>query len=203
MIRALAKYALFSAGFLIACGGETLPSTGSAATDSGTPEDSGTVGNPCVDACVSTELSWDLSGGLTDSSEVSTLSCKDYTHQEGNESGDLSCTDTLSGACGSPGITVGQVANAFFAADVQAAFSGSTKLYGSDPRGCDGAVLDITYQSKTIEVGGSCADGNNCGPSGTPCVDIPAGVKSLAALLRQLDQQELETKNCASVFPGR
>jgi hypothetical protein len=208
MTRAIAKYAAFSASFLIACGGETLPSTGSSAADNGTPidggSDSGTGASPCVDACVSTELSWDLNGGLADSSEVSTLSCKSYTHQEDNESGDLSCTDTLSGACGSPGITVGQVANAFFADDVQTAFKGSTPLYGSDPRGCDGAVLDITYQSKTIEVGGDCSDSKSCVGAPPPvCVPIPAGVKALADLLRQLDQQELETKNCASVFPGR
>jgi hypothetical protein len=204
MIRTILKYAAFSAPFLIACGGETLPSTGSSAADSGTPLDSGTTNNPCVDACVTTELSWDLNGGLADFANVSNLTCTSYTHQEGNESGNLSCTATVSSGCGGSGISVGQVANVFFGDDVQAAFNGSTELYGSDPRGCDGAVLDITYQGKTIEVGGDCSNGNTCG--GVPpnaCVPIPAGVQALADLLRQLDQQELETKNCASVFPGR
>jgi hypothetical protein len=86
---------------------------------------------------------------------------------------------------------------------VQAAFAGSTQIYGSDPRGCDGSVLEITYQGKTIDVGGDCSNGNSCGgASASTCVPVPAGLKSLATVLQQLDAQELKRNDCASVFPG-
>ncbi len=202
MTVTIAKYAAFSALFLIGCGGETVLSTGSSATDGGTHQDSGTPVSPCINTCIDGELSWGQNGGFTDSSAVSNLSsCSAYSHQESSSSsGDLSCTDAMSQDCNASGITAGDVAGAFESADVQAAFAGSTQVYGSDPRGCDGELLQITYQGKSIDVGGDCSSGI-CGPS-SKCVDVPSGLGALADLLIDLDKQELQTKDCASVFPG-
>jgi hypothetical protein len=199
----ISRIAVFSSLFLIACGGATLDPTGASASDGGTQQDSGTPVNPCVDACISSDLSWSPNGGLTNSTPSSTLSCSAYRFDQSSDSGDLSCTDTLANSCSAPGITTGNVAQAFFNADVTAAFAGSTKIYGSDPRGCDGQVLDITYQGKTISVGGDCSSAGNCGGPSNNCVAVPTGLDALATLLGQLDEQELKTPNCASVFPGR
>jgi hypothetical protein len=199
----VSRLAVISAVFLVACGGETL-APGSGAADGGTPIDSGTPVNTCISACIDGELAWAPNGGLDAYNPSSSLSgCSAYDYDESSESGDLSCTDTLSTNCNASGITAGDVAGAFYNPDVTAAFAGSTKLYGSDPRGCDGEVLQITYQGKTIAVGGDCSHANDCGAPNTSCVAVPAGLGALADLLESLDEQEIKTKNCASVFPGR
>lgn len=208
MNRRIAKYALFSAVFLIGCGGATLGGSDSNAADGGTTQDGGTPINNCVSTCIGSDLSWQLTGGFSDSTSSSTLAtCAQYTYSESNQSGDLSCTDTLVAVCAETGpvtgITAGNVAAAFENADVTAAFGGSTELYGSDPRGCDGSVLAITYGGKTIDVGGDCSEASNCGAPSTPCVPAPAGLNALAQVLVSLDAQEIKTKDCASVFPGR
>jgi hypothetical protein len=200
----ISRIALFSGLFLIGCGGATLDPTGADASDGGTQQDSGTVANECPDVCPASELTWGPNGGLSSFNPSSTLDCSAYRYDQSSDSGDLSCTDTLSLSCTSSAITTPKVAQAFFNADVVAAFAGSTNFYGSDPRGCDGTVLDITFKDKTIEVGGDCSNGNTCGgvPSNA-CVPVPAGLSAFATLLQQLDTQELKTTNCASVFPGR
>jgi hypothetical protein len=208
MTRAITRHALFSAVFLIGCGGATLGGSDSNAADGGTTQDGGTPINNCVSTCIDGDLSWQQSGGLADATESSTLAtCAQYTHQESSQSGDLSCTDTLVAVCAETGpvsgITAGNVAAAFENPDVTAAFAGSTQLYGSDPRGCDGSVLAITYQGKTIDVGGDCSEANNCGAPSTACVQPAPGLNALAKILVSLDAQEIKTKNCASVFPGR
>jgi hypothetical protein len=199
----ISRIALFSSLFLIGCGGATLGSSGTGDADGGTYADGGTVANECGDACPSSELSWSPNGGLSDINPSSTLDCKDYRYDESSDSGDLSCTATLPTDCPASDVSVQEVSSAFFNADVTAAFAGSTKLYGSDPRGCDGSVLDITFQGTTIEVGGDCSTTGGCGGAPNACVPIPAGLSAFATLLRSLDEQELKTPSCASVFPGR
>ena len=200
----ISRLAVISAVFLVACGGETLAPTGSGAADGGTDVDSGTPANTCISACIDGELAWGPNGGLDAFQPSSSLSsCSSYVYDESSESGDLSCTDTLSTSCSASGITAGDVAGAFYNPDVTAALAGSTKLYGSDPRGCDGEVLQITYQGNTIDVGGDCSHANDCGTPNSFCVAVPAGLDALANVLTALDQQEIKTKNCASVFPGR
>ena len=196
---------LFSAVFLVACGGTTFGSDDSNAADGGTTSDSGTTSPPCLSACIDGELTWGPNGGLTEyaqpSSSVST--CTAYVHRETNESGDLSCTGALSNACSSSSIGAGDIAGAMANADVKAAFAGTTTLFGADQRGCDGIVEAITYGGKTIFVGGDCKDASNCGAPATACVPVPEGLKTLTQTLYKLDTQEMATPNCQSVFPGR
>jgi hypothetical protein len=81
--------------------------------------------------------------------------------------------------------------------DVYTALAGSTKLYGSDSRPCDGSVMVLTIGSKTLEVGGDCGSGPGCGQTG-PCVPVPPGLKELVDVLNQLDQEETLDPACAA-----
>ena len=201
----ISRFWLFSAIILAGCGGATLANDDSLGVDGGTTADGGTTPTQCLDACIAGELSWGPNGGdttLQASSHVS--ACSAYVHQETSESGDLSCTGALSTSCAENGIRSGDLAGAVANADVKSAFAGTTTVFGSDPRGCDGSVTEVTYGGKTIEVGGdSCASRSACGPASTPCVPVPSGLRSLVTLLANLDAQELATPSCQSVFPGR
>ena len=193
----------FLALFAIACGGTTLPAGGDVADGGTSSSDSGTTSNTCKAACLSDEVDWAANGGLTTVTQSSRVSsCTTYTHEESStESGDLTCTDTLSDACSSSTLGAGDLYAAMQSSDVVDAFAhadGSTVL-GSDSRPCDGAVLQVTYQGKSILIGTDC--GNGC-IRGAACTPIPTGVKALATTLRSLDQQELKTPSCESVFPG-
>src|SRR5690348_9502692 len=123
----------FLALFAIACGGTTLPA-GGGVTDGGTSsKDSGTTSNTCKAACLSDEVDWAPNGGLVSVMESSRVSsCTTYAHEEtSSESGDLTCTDTLSDACSSSTVGAGDLYGAMQASDVVDAFAhadGSTVL---------------------------------------------------------------------------
>ena len=197
-----ARFVGFLAIFAIACGGTTLP-TGADVTDGGTTSgDGGTTSNTCKAACLGDEIDWAPNGGLTTVTQSSRVSsCTTYAHEESSsESGDLTCTDQLSDACGAS-LGAGDIYGAMQSSDVVAAFAradGSTVL-GADGRPCDGAVLQVTYQGKSILIGSDC--GNGC-IQGAACTPVPAGVRALADTLQKIDEQELQTPSCKSVFPG-
>lgn len=196
----------FLAVFVVACGGTTA-NTGTNVTDGGTTSSDGGTVVSCDPSCFGGDLSWGYNGGLVayvDSSRIN--GCTNYVHSRSDSSGtgggDLSCTATLD-TCGST-IGAGNVAAALSASDVAAAFaaydpSKGPKVYGSDSRPCDGALYEVTYQGKTIDIGGKCGEG--CGGSQDACVEVTNGMRSLQSTLQQLDQQELKTPSCKSVFP--
>ena len=127
-------------------------------------------------------------------------SCTTYLHEETSDSsGDLSCTDNLSDACAIT-LGAGDIYAAMQSSDVASAFASSdgSTVIGADSRPCDGAVLRVTYQGKSILIGSDCADA--C-IRGNACADVPAGVRALATTLEKLDEQELQTPSCKGVFP--
>ncbi len=189
------------AGFAIACGGTTLP-TGAAVTDGGTTSEGGTTSPAtCKASCLGGELDWEPNGGLTSATTSSRVSsCTTYVYEESSDqSGDLSCTDELSDACGAT-LGAGDIYAAMQSSDVTNAFAhadGNTVL-GADGRPCDGAVLQVTYQGKSILIGSDC--GSGC-IQGASCTPVPAGVRALATTLQKIDEQELQTPACKGVFP--
>lgn len=203
-------FAGFLAVFAFACGGTTAP-TGATVTDGGTQGDGGTTQptTACTGNCFPGGLSWGANGGLvaySDSSRVE--SCTSYVHSRSDSSGsgggDLSCTATLETACTQGLITTGDLDGALQAADVEAAFasyepSKGPSVFGSDSRPCDGSLLEVAYRGKIVDIGGKCGEG--CGGTQDTCVEVPSGLRALADLLNALDQQELKTPSCKSVFP--
>jgi hypothetical protein len=202
------------------CGG--VMTSVSASTDAGTdgtsanPGDAGASGDaaPFIDAgpftcsdCLSTNVKWAPTGGLVATVSSSRLNaCRQYSHDQGPSnapgtpgSNSLFCSTDI-GKCNDAPIGVLDIERALAHPDVTAALAGSTTLYGSDPRGCDGSVLDLAVDKKTIEIGGDCANANSCGAPSSPCVPVPPGVSALAELLRKLDEQELAKDPCHTVF---
>jgi hypothetical protein len=197
-----------------ACGGTS--STTSDASDSGTPGpdsssppvdagaadtdiDAGTVAVdafvPCSD-CVTGTLSWGDTGGLvTFRDESSLATCRDFQRKRtlSSDGGVSSCT-TQVGGCDAPAVAIGDVERALAHPDVVSAFAAAaTPVYGVDSRPVDGTVFEITRNGKSIDVG------SPCGSSSAPaCVQIPAGVDALAAVLRSLDTQELAKAACSA-----
>ena len=124
--------------------------------------------------------------------------CRQYSHRRSDVA--LVCSVDL-GTCTDPPIAVGDVERALADPDVVAAFAGTTALYGSDPRGCDGSVIDVTVGGKTVEVGGDCSRASSCGTPSSPCVPVAPGLAALVDLLTKLDTQELATPACTAIFP--
>lgn len=197
MKRLLAVFPLILAA---ACGGAatSLPAGGDAGTDGTPAETSSPAPSTCSD-CLSVEIAWAYDGGLSAYTSSSSLSaCRQFTYARSDVT--QRCSVDL-GACADPPISVADVERALADPDVVAALAGTTQLYGSDPRGCDGAVLDVTVGSRTVEVGGDCANANSCGPATAPCVPVPPGLAALADLLSRLQTQELATPTCKAIFP--
>lgn len=182
---------------LIACGGRVGAGSDTPVLDGGTP------GTPSCSSCSTMSLSWGMNGGLTGTIQNSSfiVDCGKYRHEETRSSSQDSCTYTIPG-CGSSSVSIGDVEQALNDPDVALARAASTKLYGSDPSGCDGGVLALTIDGKEIDVGDDCSQAPACGPAPS-CVPIPAGLRALATLLSKLDTQALATANCLSVFPAR
>jgi hypothetical protein len=150
------------------------------------------------DPCLGAKLGWAYNGGLVAYTSASSLAeCGLYTYGRTPAGGGTTvfCSDTI-GGCGAPSIAIEDVERALADPDVVAALSATPGLYGSDPRPCDGAVLDI------LEVGGDCpaSGGGGCGLPGA-CRPVPMGVRRLASLVVAIDAQELAAPACKSVFP--
>jgi hypothetical protein len=206
---------VFAAILAAACGGTvaTASSSGDAGTDGTRPSgeagavDGGVVDEgPAVDAapfacneCLAVDVAWGSNGGLSAYTESSLLNaCRQYTHQRSDVA--LECSVDV-GGCGAPPMSIADVEGALAAPDVVAALAGTNQLYGSDPRGCDGAVFQVRVAATTIEIGGDCSQANACGPASGPCVPATAGLRALADVLEKLDAQELATSACTGVFP--
>lgn len=180
--------------FLFACGGSTI-----VGADGGGGA-GGTAPVPCTD-CVPTPVSWGPNGGLVTYTVASSLtSCRTFTYVRTPVTGDppKQCSVEIDG-CDTAAIAVHDIEQALAHPDVTAAFAGATTLYGTDPRPCDGSVLDITVDGHTVEVGGECGQGGSCSPGA--CVPVPAGLRALATTLVALEQQSLKVGACAQTFP--
>ncbi|MEO6575173.1 MAG: hypothetical protein ABIP89_15110 [Polyangiaceae bacterium] len=197
------RISLVLALILAACGGRVGNESDTSVTDSGTPGTS--PGQTSCSSCSATSIGWGSNGGISGSTlSSSTISdCAKYRHEETRSSSQDSCTYAIP-ACGSSPISIGEIQEALKDADVLAARSASTKLYGSDPRGCDGAVFALTLDGKQIEIGDDdCSRKAACAPGTVSCVPVPAGLRALVMLLNEVDDQALATANCRSVFPAR
>jgi len=87
----------------------------------------------------------------------------------------------------------GDVMRAIDNADVRAAIAAAPVLYGNDPRPADGQVMRIEIGSAIIEVGGACR--------AVDCKPVPAGVSSLAEMLKAVTKQQLSRSPCNMTFP--
>lgn len=165
----------------------------------------GTVDVPCEE-CFGHSLSWGPTGGLTVAYVGSTLSsCRSYTHTRTPFAGgsgepteaEASCSNEI-GDCAAAYPAVHDVELALAQPGVPEAFAGSVAVYGSDPRPCDGSVLQITLDGKTVFVGGDCASEPACGQD--TCVPVPQKLRDLADTLQDLDALQLTVGDCASTF---
>jgi hypothetical protein len=139
-----------------------------------------------------------LRGGYDSQSTL--FGCSSYTFTRASPAGTLACSSTL--PCYKMNlVTTTEVAAALEDPDVKAALGGGTSVYGSDPRGCDGTVLMLTFgNGAPITLGDDCSPSTGCGlPTPGGCVPVPPGLAALRALLRQLDAQELAQAACAKV----
>ena len=205
---------LFTAFFAAACGGSVAHV--SDGPDSGTPGTPGTSTSPsgtgsstptqpakptnCTD-CIGQSIAWGMNGGLTGGTLVqsSVSTCRTYAHEMQSSTNPKKCTTTL-GACSATTVGIADVERALADPDVQAAIASNVELYGSDPRGCDGAVFEIQIGARTIDIGGDCSLPNGCGPSQTKCVPVPQGLAKLQDLLALLDHQELARPACSAFW---
>lgn len=203
--------------FLSACGGAVTQES-SSSSDAGTPGTSPPpvatqpapsppppatavppTGRPvsppsACPSCVAT-VAWRADGGLGAYQEQSLLSsCSTYSRTRTTSTATQQCTAQL-GICSSPRKSVAMILAALATPDVQAALAGTTMLYGSDPRGCDGSVLSITASNKTVDVGGDCSQAGRCGGP-TTCTPVPPGLRALADALVELDREELTNGEC-------
>jgi hypothetical protein len=187
--------------------GGTLPATTSSVTTSSvtpstvTTSSASTSSTACSD-CLTETISWGLSGGLVSATEISSLSsCRAYqaetTQLGGGLPGPSLCTVPDIGGCDAPSPSIRDVEQAFAHPDVVAALAGSTPIYGTDPRPCDGAVTRVIVRSKTIFVGGDCGSSPSCLP-GASCVPVPPGVRALVDFLGSIDQHEQPLATCVN-----
>jgi hypothetical protein len=144
-------------------------------------------------------LTWGDDGGRIATRDFSVLDCVTYRHVRENFSTPsappLRCEQQL--ACSAPsGVSAESVTSALTNADVRAAFARAPVLYGRDMRPVDGQVFMITQAGKVVTVGTDCSVPG----TGGACEAIPAGVSALVRLLRALDQEQLASEPCASVF---
>jgi hypothetical protein len=138
-------------------------------------------------------------GGLVAFSDEATISPPDHYHHvrtryrvDGSPTAE--CSPSFP-ACGAKDvITVLDITRDLADPDVQAAFAkASTPVYGLDQRPVDGPIYSVTRaDGRGFLVGAPCAVSTNC-------TEIPAGVKTLADHLKQLDSQQLAKTECASV----
>lgn len=167
----------------------------------GTGGTGGATPVPCTD-CLAEAVSWGPNGGFVAYTEDSSLSeCRKYTYTRmpaGDPMPMKTCSVDL-GGCDAGPLSVHDVEKALAHPDVVAAFAASIPLYGTDPRPCDGTVLQINVGSETVLVGGDCGSGVSCGQS--TCIAVPPGLRALANLLRQIDDQQIKLGECAQVFP--
>jgi hypothetical protein len=220
------------APFAVACGGSVTAASGSvdsgadgapalrgdaaapsqAAADAGSVADAGAVaevGAPrdaiACEYCFSHQLTWGYTGGYDAFVASSALEgCLLYKYSRtptGTDPMAQTCSTDLSTCTGSS-ISTRDVDDALANPDVVAALAGNTLLYGSDPRPCDGNVLDIHVDDAGVQVGGDCVPdaGAGCGLSGS-CTPVAPGLRALATLLTQLDEQELAIPPCSTTFP--
>jgi hypothetical protein len=186
--------------FLVAaCGGSVI--SPSSSPDGGTPDTeapdapSASPSTAACNHCLASTIAWGMNGGLGDgSTDTSSLApCRQYTHSRKTSAGTKECGFEIP-ACGRPDDQVDVLALTLARTDVQQALSGGTALFGSDPRPCDGAVLEITIGARTISVGGDCTA--QC-LAGSPCTPVPEGVRQLATILQGLDERAFATNACA------
>jgi hypothetical protein len=166
------------------------------------PSDGGTGGTSpvtCSD-CLAETITWSWNGGLVAAVEGSSLGvCRTYQHTwtpvAGQPGVSQTCTVSDIGGCGAPSPSVRDVEQAIAHPDVVAALSGTTPLYGTDPRPCDGSVVQVSVGAQSILVGGDCGSSPSCLP-GASCVPVPPGVRALVELLDAIDKQEQPSARC-------
>ena len=158
------------------------------------------AGGSCA-PCLAASLDWGNSGGLVARSDRSMLSpCNAYRHTRTTFGGGggapapaLAC-DRMLPCMGSGLHGIGDVIAALDHADVETALAKGTVLFGVDSRPLDGQVFEIKVGKSTITVG------NACPPPSSSCTPIPPGVNTLAQLLRDIDEEQLNLTPCAGMF---
>lgn len=170
-------------------GGTTGSTTSDSTTSSGVIT---VVPVPCVD-CLSEPIRWGYTGGLAEYTETESLTdCRTFTWTRTqaftSPVGDATCSNEL-GGCNAPPLSIHHVETALAHPDVIAAFAGSTTLYGTDPRPCDGSVFTITKGETTISLGGDCGTTSGC-IQGQPCIQPPPGLRELQDVLIAVGEQQ-------------
>jgi hypothetical protein len=193
---------------LAACTSTTTGGAGGGTPGTTTTTTTPTVSVACAD-CLSTGVTWGYTGGLAQYWDTSSLSaCRTFQHTRtqvvpwGVDAGPgMTCSVDI-GGCDAGTVAVHDVEQALAQPDVVAAFAGSVPVYGTDPRPCDGGVMQVTVGGKSIQVGGECGGTGNCiGPGTSGCVPIPPGVRALVDVLTSIDQASMKQGDCATVFP--
>lgn len=151
--------------------------------------------SPPVPLCFP-NVGWGPDGGFTESSQESLLSgCPiHYSFTRTGVGGNASCQAALPTKSG---ISAADVANALSAPGVDAAFS-SGKTFGSDPRGCDGTILRVTFGARRIFVGGDCS-APSCGTPPGSCTPVPPSIAKLVDLLHTIEEEEMKTPACSKL----
>lgn len=213
--------AVTSSWLAFACGGiatepSDIPSHG---TDSGAPS-SVVAPQPAASAtaldpkpvspsvepksvCFST-LSWTHDGGRVAYDDVSSLEQCPVVYQHRRTSrtdfaSSFSCEAPLPRPHTNSGLDAVDVLGQLGVQEVTRAFSSGVARYGSDPSACDGSVLLITYQGKTITIGNDDCT-SECGGQPAPnCVPVPPPLRRFATMLENIDTQELARPECASL----
>jgi hypothetical protein len=184
-----------SAGSAGASGGD-----GGRSGSAGGAGSTGSGGNGSCAPCLVASLDWGNSGGLVARSDRSMLSpCNTYRHTRTTFGGGgapapaLACERML--PCMGSGLHgIADVIAALEHADVEVALAKGTPLFGVDSRPLDGQVFEIKLGKDTITVGGPCP------PTSSSCTPIPPGVNTLAQLLRDIDEEQLNLAPCAGMF---
>jgi hypothetical protein len=156
-------------------------------------------------ACaIAATFTWGSDGGFGPSQESSTLSPPDgYRHLRRDELADggtlAQCSPPLPMCGAHDGISIFDFTRDLAHPDVVQALSlQRAPTYGYDSRPADGAVFAFARDDgHGFYVGSACTPGRNQ-IDGSACVDAPAGVTALVALLRGLDAQQLAAPECAA-----